>query len=168
MSNEISNPTNYGANPNNSSKITPALYGHVEGGSDRALYRKHLAKAFGNLHNSGLKSSPALYKKNILGPFRTSFNAGDVKTNSIVPTDIKYGRESSQVNGNNLSRVQVRGDGVTRNGSAMFSGNPRYVHDGSDYIRFKKLQAINKNYHDYSFGGAENSQSQHAIRNVRK
>ena len=89
-------------------------------------------------------------------------------TNSIVPTNKKYGRESTQINGNNLARVQVRGDGVSRNGGAMFSGNPRFVYDGSDYIRFKKLQAINKNYHDYSFGGAENSQSQHAIRNVRK
>ena len=108
-----------------------------------------------------------LYNKNILGPFRTAYNAGDVITNSIVNTDIRYGRESSQVNGNNLSRVQVRGDGLNRNGSAMFSGNPRFVYDGSDYIRFKKLQAINKNYHDYSLGGANNSQSQHAINRVR-
>jgi hypothetical protein len=50
----------------------------------------------------------------------------------------------------------------------MFSGNPRFVYDGSDYIRFKKLNAINKNYNDLTFGGANNSQSQHAINRVRK
>ena len=166
MSNEISNRSDNGKLNN---KInTVALYGFVEGGAERSANRKYLAKAFGNLKNNGLETSPVLYPTNILGPFRTAYNAGDVITNSIVATDIKYGRESSQVNGNNLSRVQVRGDGLNRNGSAMFSGNPRFVYDGSDYIRFKKLNAINKNYNDSSFGGAENSQSQHAIRGVRK
>ena len=166
MSTEISNRSTNGKLNN---KInTVALYGFIEGGSERSANRKYLAKAFGNLNNSGLGSSPLLYNKNILGPFRTAYNAGDVITNSIVATNSQYGRESSQVNGNNLSRIQVRGDGLNRNGSAMFSGNPRFVYDGSDYIRFKKLQAINKNYHDYSLGGAENSQSQHAINRVRK
>ena len=146
----------------------PLITGHAVGGGERSANRKYLAKAFGNLKNTGLGTSPVLYNKNILGPFRSAYNAGDVITNSIVATDIKYGRESSQVNGNNLSRVQVRGDGLNRNGSAMFSGNPRFVYDGSDYIRFKKLNAINKNYNDSSFGGANNSQSQHAIRGVRK
>lgn len=146
----------------------PLITGHTVGGGERSANRKYLAKAFGNMYNSGLAYSPVLYPTNILGPFRTAYNAGDVKTNSIVATDIKYGRESSQVNGNNLSRVQVRGDGLNRNGSAMFSGNPRFVYDGSDYARFKKLQAINKNYNDKTFGGANNSQSQHAIRRVRK
>ena len=145
----------------------PLITGHAVGGGERSANRKYLAKAFGNLKNTGLGTSPVLYN-NILGPFRSAYNAGDVITNSIVATDIKYGRESSQVNGNNLSRVQVRGDGLNRNGSAMFSGNPRFVYDGSDYIRFKKLNAINKNYNDSSFGGANNSQSQHAIRGVRK
>lgn len=146
----------------------PLITGHTVSGGERSANRKYLAKAFGNLKNSGLGSSPLLYPTNILGPFRTAYNAGDVITNSIVATNSIYGRESSQINGNNLSRVQVRGDGLNRNGSAMFSGNPRFVYDGSDYIRFKKLQAINKNYYDYSFGGADNSQSQHAINRVRK
>ena len=144
------------------------IHGHTETGGLRSVYRKQISKSFGNQYNSGLNDSPLLYNKNILGPFRSAYNAGDVITNSIVNTDIRYGRESSQVNGNNLSRVQVRGDGLNRNGSAMFSGNPRFVYDGSDYIRFKKLNAINKNYNDLTFGGANNSQSQHAIRQVRK
>ena len=144
-------------------------HGHIEGGNDRVVTRKQLTRAFGNMINSGLGTSPSLYSRNILGPFRTANNAGDVVTNNIEPTDIKYGRLPNQVGGNNLSRVQVRGDGTSsQNGKAMYSGNPKYVYDGSDYIRFRKLQAINKNYNDSSYGGASNSQSQHAINRVRK
>ena len=150
MTNQINfKPEDLGAGPKGKQN---ELFGYMDSGNERSLYRKHLAKAFGNLHNSGLKSSPSLYNKNILGPFRTSYNAGDVVTNTIVNTDIKYGREANQVGGNNLARVSGISDGVSRNGSAMYSGNPRYVYDGSDYTRFKKLQAVNKTYNDSSFG----------------
>ena len=147
----------------------PMLHGSMDGGNDRSLSRKYLSRAFGNMYNSGLGSSPLLYSKNILGPFRTAYNAGDVITNETVSTNIIYGRESNQVGGNNLSRLQVRGDGISgQNGKAMYSGNTKFVHAGSDYIRFKKLQALNKNYNDWSYGGANNSQAQHAINRVRK
>ena len=147
----------------------PMLHGSIEGGNDRALSRKYLSRAFGNMYNSGLASSPLLYKKNILGPFRTAYNAGDVITNANVPTNIIYGREANQVGGNNLSRLQVRGDGTSgQNGIAMYSGNTKFVHAGSDYIRFKKLQALNKNFNDWTYGGSNNSQAQHAINRVRK
>ena len=153
----------------NSKGKQPMIHGHVEGGNDRAVTRRQLSRAFGNMIISGLGTSPLLYNKNVLGPFRTAFNAGDVVTNKIEPNDIRYGRLPNQVGGNNLSRVQVRGDGTSlQNGKAMYSGNPKYVHAGSDYIRFKKLQAINKTYNDSSYGGASNSQSQHAINRVRK
>ena len=153
----------------NSKGIQPMLHGHMDGGNDRALSRKYLSRAFGNMINRGLGTSPLLYKNNVLGPFKTAFNAGDVVTNKIEPNNIKYGRLPNQVGGNNLSRVQVRGDGTSsQNGNAMYSGNPKYVHAGSDYIRFKKLQALNKSYNDKSYGGASNSQSQHAINRVRK
>jgi len=147
----------------------PMLHGHIEGGNDRALSRSQLKRAFGNMKISGLGSSPLLYSKNVLGPFRTAYNAGDVVTNKIEPTNIKYGRLPNQVGGNNLSRLQVGGDGTSsQNGNAMYSGNPKYVHDGSDYIRFRKLQAINKTYNDSTYGGSSHSQSQHAINRIRK
>tara|TARA_B100001769_G_scaffold197927_1_gene158073 strand:- start:54 stop:542 length:489 start_codon:yes stop_codon:yes gene_type:complete len=145
----------------------PQLFGHMDGGNERALSRKYLAKAFGNLYNTGLGSSPALYSNNILGPFKTAYNAGDVTTNGYGATDPKYGQAANQVGGNNLSRLQGLGDGVSKNGSASYSGNPRFVHDGSDYTRFKKLMAVNKNYNDSAFGGANNSQTQSAIKKVR-
>ena len=45
--------------------------------------------------------------------------------------------------------------------------NPRYVYDGSDYARYKRNRAVNKNYNDMGFGGANNG-SQSALRFVRR
>ena len=158
--------------------ISIPTFGNTEVGANRSLYRKHLAKSFGNLYNPGLQSSPALYNKNVLGPFRTSFNAGDVISNRIRTTDSKYGREANQVGGNNLSRIGglSLSDGTSQRGDAMYSGNQKFVHDGSDYIRFKKLNAINKNYNDTTDGGENNlrmntkwnTTTNAAIRRVRR
>jgi hypothetical protein len=46
--------------------------------------------------------------------------------------------------------------------------NVKFVYDGSDYTRFKKNQAVNRNYNDRSFGGNDYSTSQSAIRHVRR
>ena len=147
----------------------PLMFGAMDGGNERALSRKYLARAFGNMNNSGLGTSPLQYNKNILGPFRTAFNAGDVITNNIEDTNSKYGTLSNQVGGNNLSRLQRKGDGTSgQTGNAMYSGNTKFVHAGSDYIRFKKLQALNKTYDDKKFGGAENNQATAALYRVRK
>ena len=141
----------------------------MDGGNERSLARKYLTRAFGNMKNSGLGESPLKYNNNILGPFRTAFNAGDVITNNIEDTNSKYGTIPNQVGGNNLSRLQRKGDGKSgQAGNAMYSGNTKFVHAGSDYIRFKKLQALNQTYNDKKFGGAENNQATAAVYRVRK
>ena len=80
-----------------------------------------------------------------------------------------YGTVSNQVNGINrltaLGGYRSVGDGI-RYGNAAYSGNPRYVYDSSDYVRYKKIKAENKNYYDYSFGGGNNS-SQSALNITR-
>jgi hypothetical protein len=38
----------------------PIIFGAMDGGNERALARKYLSKAFGNMNNSGLNSSPHL------------------------------------------------------------------------------------------------------------
>jgi hypothetical protein len=121
------------------------IHGNMDQGNSRSLARKHLKKAFGNMVIPGLGTSPSTYPKNILGPFRTSFNSGDVITNTTENTNIKYGRSANQINGNNVARISVARDGVSHGGNAMYSGNPKFIHDGSDYIKFKRLQAILKN-----------------------
>ena len=50
---------------------------------------------------------------------------------------------------------------------SVWCGNPKYVYDGSDYVRFKKLQAQNRNYNDPTFGGDQHSSAQVALSRVR-
>lgn len=139
--------------------IQPKLLGHTDSGGERAVYRNQLNRAFGNMYNKGLESSPLLYNKNILGPFRSAINGGDVITNYIETTNKQYGIESSQNGGLNQSRINGLGlnNGVNRQGKGMYSGNGKYVYDSSNYIRFKKLQAINKTYNDTNHGSGGNS-----------
>jgi len=46
------------------------------------------------------------------------------------------------------------GDGCDASGVPAAACNTKFVYDGSDYIRFKKQVAHNKNYNDVSAGGA--------------
>jgi len=46
--------------------------------------------------------------------------------------------------------------------------NGKYVYDSSDYIRFKKNQAVNQNYNDLSFGGDLYNGSQSAARAIKR
>jgi len=46
-------------------------------------------------------------------------------------------------------------------------GKAAVIYSGSDYIRFKKLVAVNKNYNDSSFGGDNNNGSYDALKRAR-
>jgi hypothetical protein len=46
--------------------------------------------------------------------------------------------------------------------------NVKFVYDGSDYTKFKKNQAMNRNYNDRSFGGNDYSGQQSAYRAIRR
>ena len=46
--------------------------------------------------------------------------------------------------------------------------NGKYVYDSSDYTRFRKQEAVNKNYNDYTYGGDQSKASQHAQRAIRR
>lgn len=128
-------------------------YSGMEGGGQRSINRLQLRTSFGQ--SGWLKR--AVNNNNlplVITPFRLAFNAGDINgTENEAPMSVLP--NVNQLNGENLSRLNVRGDG-TKNGNAGFSGNPKYVYDSSDYVKFKKLQAINKNYNDSSYGGSNN------------
>ena len=157
--------------------------GGMDGGDDRAMTRLRLREAFKtNNLNKNLAQAPV---RAICGPFRAAFMAGD-----------KLGRISqsaggaNQVTGVNKARVhgsRSKGDSVSKQnsgqtvtlGSLVFvsgvepgqtqiqSGNPRFVHDSSEFTKFKKLSAVNKNYNDRSYGGAGKSNEFIALNRVR-
>jgi hypothetical protein len=161
-----------------------------DGPNERAIDRRLLRKSFGN-YNINDSNSPITCTggdlcaqlidssgvcghsgPGLLTPFRRAMNAGDpyLKVNTAPSTTI-YPPPSNQVNA--PARTSLAGWGVIAghaarvpNGSA-YTGNPKFVYDGSDYIRFKKLQAKNRNYNDPTYGGDSHRASQQAYSRVR-
>ena len=149
-----------------------------DGTNNRAINRKVLRESFGNggyrkttgetdyplagksYSNSGVGST----KNFAITPFRMAMNAGDIAGTTNKPVDkTALPQPSNQVHvkGSSLSGYKMFAGSVqtVANGS-QYSGNPKYVYDGGDYVRFKKLQAINKNYRDPTFGGDQHNASQ--------
>lgn len=91
----------------------------------------------------------------VITPFRAVNNSGDFLS-----------RDSYQCGGPNPGHL-FRGGIRQRFGSILnncdssnvpaSSTNVKYVYDHSDYIRYKKQEAMNHNYNDRSFGGYNNS-----------
>lgn len=141
----------------------------VSGGSLRSMTRFRLRNAFGKTNLNPNPAGPTI--RPICGPFRAAFNAGDRLglfgvsaggANQVTSVNAaknpgwkslaggvgtEYSGRSVSVGG--LVFVVGTAPGQTQ----LQSGNPRYVYDGSDFTRFKKLAAINQNYNDLTFGG---------------
>ena len=103
-------------------------------------------------------------------PFRAVNNAGDylarMNYSSGGPNQVNGVKQSiSGAWKASAGRVHASNDGTN---IASASCNPKYVYDSSNYITFRKQQAVNKNYHDTSEGGDEHNASYSAIRRVRR
>ena len=46
--------------------------------------------------------------------------------------------------------------------------NPKFVSDSSDYVRFKRLRAVNRNYNDSNYGGDQSNASYVPLMAVRR
>ena len=117
-----------------------------------------------------------------LTPFRKAFNAGDpLNRFNVLPNSKIYENvnglatsisPANQVQGSrraaNQAAASTAGSArrVSENGSA-YTGNPRFVYDGSDYTRYLKLKAQNNNYNDPTYGGDDHHASQSALAKVR-
>ncbi len=143
----------------------------MEGGGALGTDRFLLREAFGNqyLSNNPLVQSPAYFVNQGLSkttPFRAIMAAGDVN-GSKNQAGAPFLPSPNQVRPTYVQTVKMLTNGVQNNGTAFFTGNPRYVYDGSDYTRYKKLRAVNKTYDDKSFGGANNG-AYVALKRVRR
>ena len=155
-----------------------------DGINQRAIDRNQLRKAFGNYWIDGTNISElnnlshvAQLANNKLGltPFRRAMNAGDpFNTVNMLPDNRVIGNKpSNQVQGSrraaNQAAASTAGNGNRRVfGGSAYTGNPKHVYDSSDYVRFKKLQAKNRNYNDPTFGGDEHNASQVALARGRR
>jgi hypothetical protein len=139
------------------------------GGSNRERTRFTLRDAWNgkaaNRTYNGVKTN--------VTPFRAVNNAGDLMSRVAFTSG-----GSNQVN---TGRIKLAANGSARvlGGSLKLSSFPnpnnlpsantnvKWVYDGSDYIKFKKQQAQNRNYNDYSFGGDTKSNTLVALGKVR-
>ena len=117
--------------------------------------------------------------KRIITPFRAVNNAGDLLSRENYSCGGSCQTFQSRPGLNGL-RQHFGSTSKSCQPSVLWSSNQvdenipsstcnvKYVYDGSDYTRFKKLQAVNRNYNDRSFGGNESSAAQSTIRHIRR
>ena len=87
-------------------------------------------------------------------PFRIAMNAGDLLSRQTAPggsNQVKGSVGPGQTRYTRGARPSQGGGVFPGNGA---SGNQHFVYDSSDYIKYKKMSAINRNYNDIGFGGA--------------
>ena len=133
----------------------------IEGGGQREIERLTLRRVFGNTRFPG--------NPQVITPFRRYFNAGDTAGTVNSAPSLLLGRPPDQVGSSSMvSRIHAPQDGINNQGAAFFSGNQKYVYDSSNYVNYRKLRAVNKNYNDSSFGGSGGSTVASALARVRR
>lgn len=105
----------------------------------------------------------------ICTPFRAVNNSGDLLSRQNYtcggPCQTFQSRPGMFGLKHRFGAIQNICDGT---GIQPSSCNVKYVYDSSDYIRYSKEKAINKNYNDASYGGNNYSGSQSAWRAIRR
>lgn len=122
------------------------------GSSERGMSRNLLRQAMGR--TLWLQSATGSVGAIKASPFRVAMNAGDIR-GTVNEGPLPQLPAPTQVNGPMVNKQQNKGDSVN-SGNAAFTGNPKFVYDGSDYTRYKKMKAKLKTYNDQSFGGSNN------------
>ena len=130
--------------------------------SENVMMRKVLRSAWNTAYATGKYNN----KSRIITPFRAINNSGDFlsRKNYVCggPTPVTPDRHKRGVNIRNMFN-NCDGSGVPAS-----SCNVKFVADSSDYIKFKKQMAVNKNYNDLSYGGDQSNTSQSAIKAIRR
>ena len=124
-------------------------------------------------------TSGSSYPKRIITPFRAVENAGDLLSRQNYSCGGTCQTYQSRPGLNGLrQRFGSISDSCVAD--VFYSSNQinpavpasacniKFVYDGSDYIKFKRNQAMNRNYNDRSFGGDDSSTSQSAWRRARR
>lgn len=102
-------------------------------------------------------------------PFRAVTNSGDALSRTNYSCGGSCQSFQSRPGLKGLSqRFGSIGGACDNSGVPPAACNVKYVYDSSDYIRYAKEKAINRNYNDINFGGDSSNTSQSAIRAIRR
>jgi hypothetical protein len=138
----------------------PRACGDSDNGNTFAVTRLTLREAWNTVYSRQLKNN-----KRIITPFRAVNNAGDVlsRLNYSCGGSCQTPQSRPGMFGlkNGFGAIQNLCDESLVPPSAC---NVRYVYDSSNYTRYLKERAMNKNYNDRSFGGNDYNGSQVAVR----
>ena len=126
--------------------------------AEDAGFRKVLTKSWNGVGAVGIAigNGETQYKR-VTTPFRAVDNSGDfLARNQYVcggPNAVGRYRPGCYIR-SGLTGATDNCDGTGVEGASC---NPKFVHDSSDYVKYRKLRAINQNYNDLSNGGYTNS-----------
>lgn len=128
--------------------------------SEQTMSRRVLRSAWNTRYATGTVNG----QSRVITPFRAVNNLGDFlsRTNYVCggPNQVNKSKPGLRI-GSIISACDATG-------VEGYSGNPKFVSDSSDYIRFRKQQAMNKNYNDSKNGGDESNGSYVALMGVRR
>jgi len=119
--------------------------------------------------NSGVQAS-------CITPFRAITNSGDVLSRQNYSCggpcqtfQSRPGLFGLKNHFGHVSKTCYTSDGYPSEAAVPSATcNVKYVYDSSDYSRYLKERAINRNYNDKSYGGNNSSASQSALRAIRR
>jgi len=150
MTGAIIDPTTLGGGKSGvSTKQTTTSFRSSEDAATRGVLRR----AWNTPYATGTFAG----KDRVIGPFRAVNNLGDflgrINYSSGGPNAVKTLKAGTKKLGGS---VPDDSDGTNVPAS---STNVKFVPDSSDYIKYKKQAAMNRNYNDSSFGGDEHNAS---------
>lgn len=107
--------------------------------------------------------------KRVVTPFRAVNNAGDFLGRTNYKCGGPTGMSKSSI-GWAGSKIYLGSkiDNCDSTGVPGASGNVKYVYDSSNYVTFKRQQAINHNYNDLKNGGDDHNASYTPLMHVRR
>jgi hypothetical protein len=122
-----------------------------EKSSEQVMARRVLVKGWNTAYASGTFND----KNRVVTPFRAVNNLGDFlqRKNYVCggPNQVNASKPGWK------GRIGSIISQCDNSGVPSSTCNVRYVPDASEYIKFKKLQAQNRNFNDLKNGGYQNS-----------
>jgi hypothetical protein len=118
-------------------------------------------------------------KRSITTPFRAINNAGDLLARENYACGGSCQSFQSRPGLRGL-KVRFGATSISCTPSAVYNSlqtlqnipsatcNVKYVYDSSDYTKYLKQKAVNKNYNDLSYGGDQSNASQSCLRSIRR